>query len=198
MMRLYFLILIIAVSGWAKDITIDTDMAQKEKEYRAMDLTKGDGVKTLKDVAATLPKTKEAKALRREIKTKLALLGETSDALDDVQAYIIPAIKVEVLDTPVVEAEVVVPVIARASMLDFIDRKYIALVNKWDSQLAVAERIAGVRNMNVVPHPATLLGRQRKAMLAAITVRGWTPETEALWANYYAKLNTALARRNLR
>jgi len=109
-----------------------------------------------------------------------------------------PVVEAEVLDTPVVEAEVLVPVIARASMLDFIDRKYIALVNKWDSQLAVAERIAGVRNMNVVPHPATLLGRQRKAMLAAITVRGWTPETEALWANYYAKLNTALARRNLR
>lgn len=79
-----------------KDQAKSTDWAGIKEEYRSIDWKDGDAIESLKAIAKELPKNKNIKELRREMKTKYLLLREgTNDilGLEDVEAYNIPVIR---------------------------------------------------------------------------------------------------------
>ena len=65
----------------------------------------------------------------------------------------------------------------------------------WERRWNVMLDAVGPEGVRIVPHPATVLGMARAALMQAIEDQGWTKETEAAWQAYYNDLATALSRR---
>ncbi|MDD5677134.1 MAG: hypothetical protein PHW60_03965 [Kiritimatiellae bacterium] len=191
--------------------------------YADINWQDGDAVMSLKALAKEVPKNKNTKELRREIKTKYALLRE--DAVDipelaDVDAYpvqivYVPTITLAPLVVDVQEIPAMrfypisvigllipglsVPFVdVASSFVPFIkinDAQYEQAMAAWSRRWRIAIDAVGSDGVRIIPHPYTALGMQRAALMQMIEAQGWTPGAEKAWAQYYQDLSTALNRR---
>jgi len=203
------------------------DWAGIKKAYDKIDWKDDEIAKSFIAVAKEVPKNKDTKVLRREIKTKYELLREdTNDIveLSDIDAYAVPVVKLVPIifngvGFPVIEIGglkftyldmltlnpdvlnvlgVVIPVVRGVGIdVPFVrisDRRFELAMADWSRRWGIAIDAVGTDGMMIIPHPATALGQKRASLMLAIEKRGWTPETEAMWAKYYQDLSIALSR----
>jgi hypothetical protein len=102
----------------------------------------------------------------------------------------VPYLSVDGLTVPCIDA--------RAIPIAFIavgDSAFSDAMGTWEARWNIVLDAVGPEGVRIVPHPATVLGMARAALMQAIEDQGWTKETEAAWQAYYNDLATALSRR---
>jgi len=198
-----------------KDCVKSNDWDGVRKVYRDIDLRDGDAMGILKAVAKEVPKNKDTKGLRREIKTKYKLLNDSTNEiaeLKDVASYAMSILNIQSMNIPTLDVsylsfsdfnslllnvDVLRVGVINVPFVVIDNKQFIQAMTAWESRWEITIDAVGVHGVRVVPYPATVLGRRRTALMLALEENGWTEETETMWTKYHQGLAAALTRRNL-
>lgn len=166
-----------------KEHAKSNDWASVRKAYDGLDWrTVGKPLPVLREISTALKqdKSKEARALRKEVNTKYWLLkGEKDPELPDSEPRVpVPTVPIQTVVVPVYK---------------FKNERLFALLEQWDKRYRARVDLWDEKGFRIVPAPGTVLWAMRKRVIDAVEAGG---DYDALWAEYDQAMQKAVGRRN--